>query len=541
MRGGARASALSEQKRAAEALRVLLSRGDPSPQSRYIREFHEEFRSYRSRVGLETVLRACLRADIVFVGDYHAVPSCQTFATQVLERLARGARPVALFLEMIFARDQGILDAYAEGRIGAEDLRRRIRYDRDWGYAWEGYGRLLEAARSEGARLIAADAPPRSGLTMVRRRDRHAAAMIVEALAAQPRCRALVVFGESHLASRHLPAAVAAELAAAGLRRSSVTIVQNQDTLYWSAARRGGGVEAVSLGRSRYCVFNASPLAKYESYRQTLLGWAEQEERPDFGPSVYHLIELLVAFLGIDPYRFRTLCRDGRRVPMIDLYPEVAARRDRRVSARRSGELRRRTGRPGVVYRPAENRVDVYAFSLAAAAEAAARFLLASLGGRLGPSARSDGGSHRGPEEEAGARILAEAFVAFAVRFLDPGVPLSVRTGVDRLRRGRSVPLPIVISEACRAAARRPHSPSSQQKASAAGEDLGESIYARAWRRGADLETRAWLLRVARLGGSDSGGFRLVEDLLKEGIWRAGQRRRKMTRNRSRSQDRSRA
>src|SRR5207247_5958565 len=113
----------------------------------------------------------------------------------------------------------------------------------------------------------------------------------------------------------------------------------------------------------RYCVFNASPLAKYEAYRQTLMRWVQQEDEAlDFGPSVRHLIDLLVDYLRLDRYRATAPAPDGTRAPIVDLYPEVIARRDRR---RRADPRRRPRGsRPGRLYRPRRNRIAVHRLHL---------------------------------------------------------------------------------------------------------------------------------------------------------------------------------
>ena len=167
---------------------------------------------------------------------------------------------------MIFSRDQRALDQYLVGSIGAAELRARIHYERDWGYPWDGYGRLLEAARALGVPVVAADAPPRGGLRVIRRRDRHAARKIRETLEADPHARALGLFGESHMARAHLPAELRAELRRARLKRTSVVVVQNVEEIYWKLAERGlETTDAVRIDRRRLGVFNASPLAKYEA------------------------------------------------------------------------------------------------------------------------------------------------------------------------------------------------------------------------------------------------------------------------------------
>ena len=57
--------------------------------------------------------KRCSPADLVLIGDYHALPACQRFAGALLEQRALvGDRPVVLGVETIFARDQHILDEW---------------------------------------------------------------------------------------------------------------------------------------------------------------------------------------------------------------------------------------------------------------------------------------------------------------------------------------------------------------------------------------------------------------------------------------------
>lgn len=439
---------------------------------------------------------------------------------------------------MIFGRDQRALDQYLQGSIEAAELRTRIHYERDWGYPWAGYGRLLETARGLGIAVVAADAPPRGGLRVIRRRDRHAAGKIREALEADPRARALVLFGESHMARAHLPAELRAELRRSRMKRSTIVIVQNVEEIYWKLAARGlETTDAVRIDRRRFSVFNASPLAKYEAYRQTLMRWAQQEdEAPDFGPSVYHLIGLLAAQLGMDPYRTMAPSAAGAPAALVDLYPEVAARRDRR--RREDPRPRRRAPRAGVVYRPGPNRIDVYAFTLGAAGEAASRFLLAALRGRAGrpasgalPHPTPGEGSRRGatarPDPELPARfpfalrILDEAFVACAVHYLDPGVAPATRPVSPRQASPGS--LGAVLGAAsgrfrgkgrARASAR-----ARAEKMVRIGERLGGAVYAQLRRR-PGAGAKIWLNEVARLNADRARiGVRAEKLLLQAARW----------------------
>ena len=557
---GRRTSVVARQRAAVERLKSSLFGTDPYVHSRYINDFHREFRSFKARLSHQQLLEICAKPDILFLGDYHALPSCQMFAAGLLRHLARGSRRVVLFIEMVFARHQRALDRYLAGEIDEVELRRLIHYDRDWGYPWEGYRALLSAAREAGIAVVAADAPPRSGLRLIRRRDRHAAVKIRERLQAEPQGRALVVFGESHMASGHLPREVNEELERHGMERRSIVIVQNTEEIYWACARAGQeGTEAVMVDSQRYCVFNASPLAKYEAYRQTLLRWAQQEdEAPDFGPSVHHLIDLLVGYLGFDRYRTTAPAPDGSVAPLIDLYPEVVTRRDRRK--RLDPRPRRRRPRAGMVYRPPANRIDVYAFSLAAGGDAAARFLLAAMRGRAGAgevrslrrSLPSPGEGSRHVRAAASraegtlpfaTTILDEAFVAFSVNYLDHGIPPPVRALTPRSRTGRESGSAGSFAGTYRsllqAAAGPPKGRGSvrisrarAERTARFGERLGEALYARLKSRADGRDIQRWLREIVRLTGDRAGdGAARVQRLLREAAVQIGRARPQKTKS----------
>src|SRR5258708_13531500 len=76
---------------------------------------------------------------------------------------------------------------------------------------------------------------------------------------------------------------------------SVLTILQNVDALYWQAVRENAA--AVATGTETVCVFNSSPLEKYESYRLCLERW-NSDEQTDFAPAVHNVIFSLARALG---------------------------------------------------------------------------------------------------------------------------------------------------------------------------------------------------------------------------------------------------
>jgi len=135
---------------------------DPHSRRKYLREFNRAFRSYDSVLDSQQIHHALHAADVVLIGDYHALPGAQRYAASLLEQRAlAGDRPVVLGVETIFARDQHILDEWWRREIDEAELRQRIRFDLDWGYDWTPFYELLVAARDHGEGIYGLDCMPR--------------------------------------------------------------------------------------------------------------------------------------------------------------------------------------------------------------------------------------------------------------------------------------------------------------------------------------------------------------------------------------------
>src|SRR5208283_3982143 len=227
---------------------------DSHGRRKYLREFNQAFRDYDSLLNSEQVQAALRSADIVLIGDYHALPAAQRYAASVLEQRAlAGGRPVVLGVETIFARDQHILEEWWRREIDENELRQRIRFDLDWGYDWAPFHELLVTARDHAEALYGLDCMPRENLRKIGARDCHAAAKIAEIRERHPHAVIFVLFGESHLAPGHLPRVLQKQVPGARV----LTVLQNIDALYWRAAgERTDKVDAVRVNQDVLCVFN---------------------------------------------------------------------------------------------------------------------------------------------------------------------------------------------------------------------------------------------------------------------------------------------
>jgi hypothetical protein len=415
------------QLHALEVVVREIKASDHNTQRKYLKDFNRAFRSYESILDSKQWNDAVCAADILLVGDYHALPMSQRWAGALFEQLTQpGDRPVVLGVETIFSRDQHILDEWWRREIDENELRQRIRFDRDWGYEWGPFYELLTTAREHGEAIYGLDCMPREDLRKIGARDRHAVHKIAEIRQRHPHAAIMILFGESHLAPKHLPRVLREHLP----QERVLTVLQNVDALYWQAAGEQREAEWVRVEDEVVCVFNSTPLEKYENYRLCLGRWSrEEEELPDVAPTIYNLIDGLLRFLDIDRYSSR---KGTQPTFLVDLLPEVycgpAGARLRHLLLRAAGEEKKletmlqKVDEQGSAYLPAINAFYVRDFQMMYAAEEAARFLHHACRGL--PLLRNGSPIVRtAPVDRFYARTLEHALAYFGSRVLFPARP----------------------------------------------------------------------------------------------------------------------
>ncbi|HUM05796.1 MAG TPA: ChaN family lipoprotein [Terriglobales bacterium] len=393
---------------------------------KYLRDFRDAYRSYDTVLTTMGVTEAVAKFGIVLVGDYHALPGSQRYLASLIRNSELRSRPVVLGVETIFSRDQHIVDEWWSGEIDEAEFRQRIRFDLDWGYDWTPFFELLSAAREHAAGIYGLDCMPREDLRKIGARDRHAAEKISEMRQRHPDALLLVLFGESHLAPRHLPEQVRAVLP----DEHMLTLLQNVDALYWRAAgEQSEHVEAVRVADDVLCVFNATPLEKYENYRLYLNRCVRDDDAPDLGPTVYNLIDGLVRFLGIKVYSAHNTTQPRQ---LIDLMPEVYSRNSdallRRLLSRKGFSVAQRktmlqqVHQRGSAYLAPLNAFYIRKFDMTSATEDAARFLHHACRG-LPNRVNGKVPEPRTPNDSFFAATLENALACFGSRILHPARP----------------------------------------------------------------------------------------------------------------------
>lgn len=410
------------QQLALKQVKRQINATDPHGRLKYLRDFTEAFLDYNKVLSAPEFEQRCCSANVLLVGDYHALAASQNFAAELLQKLTRTSRPVILALETVFSRDQRVLDRWFRGESSEEELRAGIRYDEEWGYDWEPFANLLRHAQQQAAGVYGIDSGRRGSMRRIGARDRYAAIKISELREKFPGSVVLALFGEAHLAPNHLPR---------WLRQNRptdriLTVLQNVDELYWkSAGELMQTLPAVLVSDDVVCVFNSTPLEKYESYRIYIERWRTDPSEPDLAPTFYNVVDSLLRSLGLEQY-YPAAGHHPRT--LVENYPEVQTGSDEREFERLL--LRRGLAHPerrqalekvrlnGCVFLARQNLLLIERFQMAAAAEEAVRFVQSECRGTrpwIGSSA----------EHQFYFEVMERALVTFGVRVLLPNYPLA--------------------------------------------------------------------------------------------------------------------
>jgi hypothetical protein len=414
------------QQLALKQVKRQINATDSHGRLKYLRDFTEAYLHYQKVLTGAELEQQYRSADVLLVGDYHALAVSQNFAGELLEKLANAGRPVLLGLEMVFSRDQAVLDRWFQGNITESELRSGLRYDEEWGYDWEPVARLLREARRHNCRIFGIDCGPRGSMRRIAARDRHAAMKISELREEFPDAIVVALFGEAHLAPNHLPRC---------LRQSRpkdriLTVLQNVDELYWKAAGELTEVlRAVQVREDVVCVFNATPLEKYESYRICIERWRTEASQPDLAPTFYNVVDSLLRSLGLEQYypaaghHPSTLTEEYPRVQnCLDAHDveRLLSRRELSRAERQQALAKLRSN--GCVYLSRHNLLLMERFQMAGAAEEAVRFLQSECRGTSSLQGPWMGSS---AEHQFYFEVMEKALVTFGVRVLLPEFPVA--------------------------------------------------------------------------------------------------------------------
>src|SRR3954463_5943427 len=104
------------QRAAVKKIQSDIGELDASPSRKYIEEFNHEFQTFESVSTADAILQEARTANLIWIGDYHALAKSQTYAAELVRKLSSD-RSILLAVEPVFARSQKILDHWMAGKI----------------------------------------------------------------------------------------------------------------------------------------------------------------------------------------------------------------------------------------------------------------------------------------------------------------------------------------------------------------------------------------------------------------------------------------
>jgi|694.fasta_scaffold107982_2 hypothetical protein len=277
--------------------------GNLPPQlKQYYLEYQRDFRKYEKIYHKSRLLTDVAESQIVLCGDYHSLSQAQRtvirILREILPKLKKEKKPIYLALEILKARDNVRVQQYLNSEISEEELLKAIDFS-DWGFSWLNYAPLFRLAKENGIPLVGLTP---SQKTSLKERDEFAARVISHWSKKNPEAIVFCLMGDLHLAEKHLPASLKAELQARNLKRKTLVIHQNQDWLYWKLVKKKleHKAEVVKIKDDVFCVLNTPPWIKLQSH----LKWIEVQEElwteeVDHTQEIADVIAGMAKFLGV--------------------------------------------------------------------------------------------------------------------------------------------------------------------------------------------------------------------------------------------------
>ncbi len=294
-----RSKAIQLQKRIFRTLRnevrVLLGPPPPSIQ-KYERENQIDFKTKKlSPLTKSELIQSVCSVDVTFIADFHTFDQSQRTALRIIREAWHAAPDASWYigLELIPSQFQQELDNFQSGKLPLDSFHKLISYESEWGFPWRNYLPIFDWARENRVRLIALNRPkiffPNSENLELLKRDEWAAGIITDLVEAirPTRPKIIVIYGELHVGTRHLPRSLH-QVSKRALKKplSWVTIHQNEEKVFWYLEKHPYELHTpvVRLRKNVFCVLSSPPWIKLQSLVSFLEGDVEWHTSPPKAP-----------------------------------------------------------------------------------------------------------------------------------------------------------------------------------------------------------------------------------------------------------------
>jgi len=281
--------------------------------TKYRRVYHEEVANYAEISSKAALFEDIKDAQIIYCGDFHTLKRAQYSAIKILKYLKDQGRQIYLGLELVPLVSEGIANDFVEKRITEQKFLEEIKYENIWGFPWEHYRSLFELSQELKIPILGLNLPG-GDFQSLAARDMLAAERMVRCLEKQPEAVIFCLYGDLHIASKHIPQKVNQLIQKKNLGKvKSIQIFQNCEDIYWKLleSNQAHKVDVVKLAPHSYCILSSTPWIKWQSYQSwidesnDLLAEKEEEtfgyyELPDFFHDILKFAEDIRGFLKED-------------------------------------------------------------------------------------------------------------------------------------------------------------------------------------------------------------------------------------------------
>jgi uncharacterized iron-regulated protein len=170
---------------------------------RYQSEFLNAYRSMAPKGSLtaKQMSKKLQESKLILLNDHHADTKSQAFSVDLIAALSQKKKDLKVVIEWIERKDQKHLDAYLQGAMSLETLKKKISFDETWGFSWNSYKEILKTAKNNAVDLIAVES--RLQTNSVYERDSLIANGVSEVRRQNPEATILVIYGTYHLIGKH--------------------------------------------------------------------------------------------------------------------------------------------------------------------------------------------------------------------------------------------------------------------------------------------------------------------------------------------------
>ncbi len=231
---------------------------------RYQKEYEKEFSGPWKPTRREKLLNSLQKARVVWLGDFHALQQSQKAQLRILKALP-STKNVCLGVECIEARHQGALDRYLQGKLSEREFLKAVEWKRSWGFPWEHYKPLFRWAIKYKVRIFALNLrTEKNSAQSLKERDEFSGRKIAEILKKAPQMQMFVIYGDLHLARKHLPKVVERNLNT----KNFAYVFQNPEKIYFQLLKKEieHQVDVVDLSGNRFCLVSVPPWVKWQNY-----------------------------------------------------------------------------------------------------------------------------------------------------------------------------------------------------------------------------------------------------------------------------------